>query len=763
MIIAPDFSSCSRATPKMSVALSLLLIQALCICAGSPGYGQEEGKKLGEKEIGKRRQALSSWVFEPLELDSSSFRLQMDRHNSSFVLSIRRSNTEYYSSWARKGFCSIRLSDGRLVPIDKVEELNANSERIRFRAASSAEKLPAVWIEWKNVKNRNLLSLVFDVPKESRGQVRGMRLLDRALWVSDSDDGEVLVPRGVGERYLASTASPLELKLGRYHGLPGEPLEDTYSMPVLGFSRLGGPLAMCWSDPETVVTIQREEVGGAGFPGQRGIFTSVDFSGNRAELTFLIPTEINMELMETARVYAGWINGRKEIPSLRYKTSKREDLRSFIGAAIWRPSMTLEAQAPLAGRAARYDFKQIAAISQHWKKNLGIEQALVIADDWLATGNGTGNDLSDWNAAEECGGNEALALAAAEIRSRGHLFGLSLDLDQLYNAPAGGRFDRQASWQIALDTVRATESFHNLKSLFDPQLLVITETDPAGPGRKGWEQLVESRTKLLQEVDTIFGLAGITPALPEDYRTAALGAGALHSKLAAPDSANLFPLLPATFGHKARLSGGKYQGLGPADAAGFLCYLLYGQVPTYALPAGLYFATSEEAPPRKPEEGPAWCFAREGGWSSGKNLIPHDIFIKNTYEVATWLAPLCARNRLTSHRFLTPDGAVQESYFSADLRVLVNFGEKPYRDKEAQVVLPRYGFFIRHPFFLAFCALEAGGLVYERPAFFTVRSLEGKMYLRAEQVRIYQGMAPNRISLGGRVFKVNGELKTKIW
>jgi hypothetical protein len=37
------------------------------------------------------------------------------------------------------------------------------------------------------------------------------------------------------------------------------------------------------------------------------------------------------------------------------------------------------------------------------------------------------------------------------------------------------------------------------------------------------------------------------------------------------------------------------------------------------------------------------------------------------------------------------------------------------------------------------------------------------MYLRAEQVRIYQGMAPGKISLGGRVFEVDGELKTKVW
>ncbi|MCH2582746.1 MAG: hypothetical protein MK133_16300, partial [Planctomycetes bacterium] len=100
---------------------------------------------------------------------------------------------------------------------------------------------------------------------------------------------------------------------------------------------------------------------------------------------------------------------------------------------------------------------------------------------------------------------------------------------------------------------------------------------------------------------------------------------------------------------------------------------------------------------------------------------------------------------------------------SADLRVLGTFGKTPYEDTEARVVLPQYGFLIRHPFFLAFHALEADGLTYDSPAFFTVRSLEGKMYLRAEQVRIYQGMAPGKISLGGRVFEVAGELKTKVW
>tara|TARA_B100000809_G_scaffold131557_1_gene129311 strand:- start:7079 stop:9358 length:2280 start_codon:yes stop_codon:yes gene_type:complete len=755
--------SSSRTPVKVSPALRMFIIATLSIAVAGHGYGQDDEEKEVDAEIQKRRQALSSWVFEPLALEGSSFRLHMDRHNSSFVLSIRRSNSEYYSSWGRKGFCSLRLSNGRLVPVDKVEELTSNSERIRFRAASSVGKIPPVWIEWRIIKGRNILSLLFDIPEESREQVSGIRLLDRALWVSDSDAGEVLVPRGVGELYPAANAAPLQLKLDRFQDLAAAAAENRYSLPVLGLTRLGGPLALCWKDPETAITIEREAVEGDTFPGKRGIFTSVDFSAHSAELLFLVPTEINMEILETARVYSGWVNSRKKIPSLRYKTSKEESLRSFIGAAMWRPSMTAEASSPLAGREIRYDFKQLAAISRHWKEVLGIERAAIVAGDWLATGNGGGGDLSEWNAAQECGGNEALTLAAGQIRSRGHLFGLSIDLEQLYKAPIESSFDRESSWQAAVGTARAKESLHNLKSLFDPQLLVIQEASTANSATTDWAQLLENRAALLQDVDTIFGLAGITPALPEDFRIAALCSTALHSKLAEPASANLFPLLPATFGHNARLSGSHKQALGPADAAGFLSYLLYGQAPVYQLPPGLYFEKPEETPSPGSAQNPSSLFAREGGWSQGRKLTPHDIFIKNTYEVASWLAPLCARNQLTSHRFLTPDGSVQESFFSADLRVLVNFGKKPWRDELAKVVLPPYGFYIRHPFFLAFCALEVDGLVYDQPAFFTVRSLEGKMYLRAEQVRIYQGMEPGKISLGGRIFKVNGELKTKIW
>lgn len=749
--------------PGLRMTLGLLLVLLLCLTTGQSSGGEENGEALSEAELEKRRKALDTWVFEPVALQNSTYVLHMDRHSSSFRLSVRRSNVGYYSSWNRKGFCSILLADGKTVPVDKVADLNASSEKIRFRAASTTLELPAVWLEWRKSRNGSQLSLTFEIPEESREQVSGVRLLDRCLWISDSDKGELLLPRGVGELHSASSPGPLQVRLDR-HLQPGDRSPgNSYSLPVLGLSRLAGPLAFCWTDPKVALTINREAVTDDTFPGKRGIFTSADFSGASGELIFLVPTEINMEIMETARVYSNWLQGSGKIDSLRFKTSKREDLRTFIGAAMWRPAMTADAQSPLASREVRYDFKQLSAISSHWKEALGIDHALVLPENWLATGAGEKGEVTSWNAAEECGGNAALSEAAEEIRSRGHLFGLGLELGQLYNPPAQKALDRSGAWIAAADVVRRTDTLNNLASIFDPQVVFINETGRAGPGSDDWGLLLSSRAELLSEAKKIFGLVGVSHALPGDLRSVSLFDRLLRPKLDSAASPVIFPLVPAVYGHLTRLGFNGAHALGPSNAAGFLCCLLYGQPPVYSLPPGLYFKNPEKpATPDKDAEA-GLCFSGEAGWSAGKGLGAHDRFIKNTYEVSTWLSRLCARNRLTSHRFLTPDGSVQESFFSADLRVLVNFGKEPYEDKEANVVLPQYGFLVRHPFFLAFHALKADGLSYDSPAFFTVRSLEGKMYLRAEQVRIYQGMAPRKISLGGRVFEVDRELKTKVW
>jgi hypothetical protein len=182
-------------------------------------------------------------------------------------------------------------------------------------------------------------------------------------------------------------------------------------------------------------------------------------------------------------------------------------------------------------------------------------------------------------------------------------------------------------------------------------------------------------------------------------------------------------------------------------------------VPTIELPPHLWFESAQVLDTTTPEA----CFARADGWTRDRGLTPLDVFIKNVAELCSPVARFHAREEFARHRSLDDDGKVVESVFGYDMRIVVNFGDEPYRSDELDVTLPRFGFVVRYPFFYAFHALSAGGLDYDSPAFFTVTSLEGKMYLRAEQTRIYHGFGPDQIRLGGKVFKVDREEIVKIW
>ncbi|MGH9362013.1 MAG: hypothetical protein ACRD2T_08855, partial [Thermoanaerobaculia bacterium] len=220
-----------------------------------------------------------------------------------------------------------------------------------------------------------------------------------------------------------------------------------------------------------------------------------------------------------------------------------------------------------------------------------------------------------------------------------------------------------------------------------------------------------------------------------------------------------FPLFAFAYGHAARLGARPEDAVGPDQPERLLAHLVLGEVPLYALaPAG--GAAEAEPPP----EDPRFCLARsDGGWAEGKGLSARERFLKHTYEVLSHVARIRFRERLLFHRHLRPDRTVEETYFGPDLRIVVNYGPREYADEEGGFTLPRCGFWVQHPFFHAFHATRAHGVDYPRGALFTVRSLEGKMYLRAEAVRIYHGFGPRRIQLGGRDFEVAREEVVKIW
>jgi len=144
-------------------------------------------------------------------------------------------------------------------------------------------------------------------------------------------------------------------------------------------------------------------------------------------------------------------------------------------------------------------------------------------------------------------------------------------------------------------------------------------------------------------------------------------------------------------------------------------------------------------------------FARaDRGWA--QDLCETDRFIKNTYEVLSWLNRLTATEPMLSHRFLTPDRLVEETEFGGGVKITVNFGAKPYRNENYE--LPQYGFVVESPTFVACYASEYAGKRFVTPTLYTLRSLDGKPLLQSQQVRVFHGFGDTHLAFAGRDFEV---------
>ena len=161
--------------------------------------------------------------------------------------------------------------------------------------------------------------------------------------------------------------------------------------------------------------------------------------------------------------------------------------------------------------------------------------------------------------------------------------------------------------------------------------------------------------------------------------------------------------------------------------------------------------------------GPVFARADQG-WAA--ELNDTDRFIKNTYEVLSWLNRITAETPMTAHRFVTPDRMVEYSAFG-NVHIWVNYGEDPFtltpdlpaiRDVQAEAIeLPRYGFLVASPTFCAFHATAFGGQRYAASALFTVRSLDGEPLSTSRRARVFHAFGEPTLRLAGQSFHVERE------
>jgi hypothetical protein len=185
----------------------------------------------------------------------------------------------------------------------------------------------------------------------------------------------------------------------------------------------------------------------------------------------------------------------------------------------------------------------------------------------------------------------------------------------------------------------------------------------------------------------------------------------------------------------------------PDDPVKILHHVLYAEMPVYYFGDHIYW--------EDPKQDYVIEDEHRALYSQGGRFNRIDQFIKNTYEFLSPLHKLTATMPMTDHAFLTSNRKVEKTVFGDDVEVVVNYGERPVSISD--VVLPQWGFLVKSPKLIAFCASSFEGMDYEEPTLFVVQSQDGRPLRESKKIRIYRGFGGETVRLNGKVLAVETE------
>ena len=624
-------------------------------------------------------------------------------------------------------------------------------------------------------------------------EIEDIRLLDESLWVTEEEQGYMLVPVRLGLLISADSGKSFR------HRFPTFAYEGCH-MEMLGMVKSGSAALVTWHDPYVTAEIQ------SALPDEKQVL-SASLSLRKSAKKFMIQFLGEADHVAVARAYRetaaekGWLVPWSE--KLRQYPAA-EKLFGAINFKLWSVlSRRLDEEGVEKSTTVNWTFKEAAQVAEHLKRDLKLDRVLFIMGGWIHRG--YDNQHPDiLPAAPECGGNADLAECSRRVQDLGYTFCFhdnyqdiyrdspSWDEDLIMKRPdgslakgglwAGGRAYLTCSRE-AVKLAQRPQNLPAIKELFNPNSYFIDTTyasglfechDPKHPLTLWDDMLYKSdisdyarelfgnfgsecgREWAIPHCDFFEGLTGVSGRYYHSLDVEALGGAVI-------------PLFEVVYRDCISMYG-KY-GYDYSSAAEYvLHHISIGRPLHYHnVPRHLYWkdASSDEPEPAEPGQPDTHYFARgHNGWTQGMCLF--DRFVKNTYEVLSPLNEITSNMQLVEHKFLSDDRMVQLTVFRKipsppfpeDVRVIVNKGAENYTLESSQgreVVLPPYGFVIECPTFAAFYALSWNGITYEQPALFTLRSMDGASIAWSSEVRVFHGFGDKKIKVKGEIHEVERE------
>jgi len=635
--------------------------------------------------------------------------------------------------------------------------------------------------------------------------IRSVNILDEAPKVIG--DGYAVVPIGMG--YAIPTTAKIKFETnGTYVSSVFTFVEGGYFMRFLGLvkgaSRIGEGVSaavITWHSPDVNVALRTEKIG-----GRSGLVPTITLTNNAREASIHFIEKGNF--VDVAKYYRGLVMKEGLFVPLEDKIRKNPNLRRLIGTVHFLPLCKFGMSEKVDPKGAPewyrrafnldlkpgssivlYTFEEVAEIAEHLKNEVKIDRAYLNIFGWM---NG-GHDMyyPDYLPADmEMGGNEELIAASKKIRSLGYLFSLYINpilqfeeaastspedavtfadgKKYYFNFFAGG-----PSYVVCPSRVikYMEKTLPDMKRFFSPSVSYIDYMmavplhgchDPNHPLTR--EETIKHHKRIIEYFKS--QLADIVAAeTPYEYVIPIIDLFYGWLNFEQRPGLVRIPLTELVYrecgvfstwmGKMARVSDEAprfYINVNLVD------FISVGRAASLYLPPHLYYERKGAA------EVENIYGKSEGGWP--QSLCSTDRLIKNAYEVTSPLYEVTFNTEMTNFEFLTPDYKVCKTTFNDGTVIVVNRSDEELDFNYNGIIIPRHGFIVESPTFIAFCVKSYNGIKYSRPTLFTVRSLDNRRIENSKNLRIYHGFGDNIIAIkntnsaayiGGSVIKKKGE------
>ena len=556
-----------------------------------------------------------------------------------------------------------------------------------------------------------------------------------------------------------------------------------YSMAMAGAVSNGSAILLHWEDPytEIVVDYTAEDVGAGKVGSRLTMGLSLRQSANKVSILPLGEGGY----VEIAKAYRSVARRRGLLKTLAEKAKDNPNVERFFGSADFKPF----AYMPVAPNTRwnktdktvvrfNFSFDECVRLAEHFKNDLGIERSLLVLNGWI---NGGYDNLHPdiLPAAEIMGGNEGLADCSRRVKQLGWVFGLHDNYQDMYREAkswdesyliknpdgspreggvwAGGRCWLICS-RVATELASRPQNVPGVVELCKPDLYFSDTIFAAGlyecsdqnhPVTKKDDILYKQKLcdYMRGEVGMFGSEEGREWGVPHaDYFEGLMShKTGYHVQRDRPDI--IIPMFHLVFGDCIPIYTHQSDRPRPDDPDKILHHVLYAEMPVYYFGEHIYWSDPAQEYEIVDEE--------KALYSQGGKFNRIDQFIKNTYEFLSPLHKLTATMPMTDHEFLSEDRMVERTVFGTDVEVIVNYGEKDY--SVSDTVLAQWGFLIKSPSLVAFCARAYKGVDYSEPTLFVIQSEDSKPLPESGKIRVYNGFGGNSVMIKRKMIEVETE------